>query len=68
MKREEVSEVFRMFKDVVTLVTAEVVRLRVQRKGNVWWTDEKKEAIEGKRRAYKKTLQRSVAEEIRVKR
>ena len=38
-----ISEVFRMFKDAVTAKAAEVVgyrTLRIERKGNVWWTDE----------------------------
>ena len=39
-----------------------------QRKGNEWWTDETKEAIDEKWRAYKKLVQRNVAEKIRVRR
>ena len=50
-----------MFKGAVTTVTAEVVgyrALRSQRKGSAWWTDEIKETIERKRRAYKKNTLR----------
>ena len=42
--------------------------LKVLRKGNAWWTDEIEKPMEEKRRAYKKILQRNVAEEIRVRR
>ena len=60
--------VFRVFKDAVTEVMVGYKPLRVQRKGNISLTDEIKESIEGKRRAYKKFLQRNVADEIIVRR
>ena len=64
-------KVFTVFKRAVTTVIAEVVEYsapKFQRKGSAWWADEIKEATEVKRRAYKKMLQRNVAEEIRVRR
>ena len=66
-----VSEVFRVFIDAITTIATEVVgyrRLRGQKKGNTWWTDNIREAIEWKKKAYKKMLQRNVAEEVRVRR
>ena len=42
--------------------------VRDQRKESVRWTDGIKEAIDGKRRPYKKMLLRNVAEKIRVRR
>jgi len=38
---------------------------KVGKKGSAWWTNEIKEAVEDKRRAYKKMLQRNVPEEVR---
>ena len=64
-EEESVSGVFRMF------TGAEMVgyrALRCQRKRSSRWTDEIKEAIERKRRAYMKIIQRNVGEEIRVRR
>ena len=61
-----ISEIFRVLKDAVIAVAAEVVGhtpQRVQRKGNAWWTNEIMEAIEGKgRRENKKIMGRNVAE------
>ena len=48
--------------------TVEYRALRSQRNRSAWWTDEIKEAIERKRRAYKKMIQRNVVDEIRVNR
>ena len=44
--------------------TVEYRALRSQRNRSAWWTDEIKEAIERKRRAYKKMIQRNVVDEI----
>ena len=63
--------VFGVFKEVVLAVAEEVVGYRLQRAGrreNVWWTDEIREAVEEKRRSYKRMLQRNVTDEIRVRR
>ena len=52
-----VSEVYLVFKDVVTPIATEAIGnrpLRVHRKGNAWYRDEIKEAIQGKRRAYRR--------------
>ena len=57
------SEVFKVQLYAVTVVAAKVV----QRKGNAWWTEKIKEAVQGKRRAYKKMLERNVAEEMSEK-
>ena len=46
-----------MFKDVEAVKVVGYGPLKVQRKGNAWWTDE-----------MKNILQRSVAEEIRMRR
>ena len=65
-----VNDVFSLFKGVVTTVVSEVVGYRVLkggRKGNAWWTQEIKEAIQDKR-AYKKMLQKNVSEQIRERR
>ncbi len=37
-------------------------------KGSAWWTNEIKEAVEEKKKAYKKMLQRNVPEDERVRR
>ena len=54
-----VNDVFSLFKGVVTTVADEVVGYRVVkggRKGNAWWTQEIKEAVEDKKTAYKRML------------
>lgn len=66
-----VNDVFSVFRDVVTAVAAEVVGYKVcrsRRKGSAWWADKIKEAIEWKKKAYKKMLQRNVDGEIRERR
>ena len=71
--REEtsVNEVFSVFKEVVMSVAAEVVGHKVlkgRRGGSAWWTDEIKEAVDEKRRAYKRVLQKNVTVEVRESR
>ncbi len=39
-----------------------------KRKGNAWWTNEIKDAVEGKKKAYKKMLQRNLPEELKARR
>ncbi len=50
-------------------VTEEVVEMKVvkmgKKKGNVWWTEEVKEAVREQRDTYKKTLERNVPEQTR---
>ncbi len=36
--------------------------------GNTWWTDEIKDAVERKKRAYKKMLQRILPEGVKARR
>ncbi len=51
--------------------TEEVVGYKTCRqgkKGTAWWTQEIKIAVEEKRKAYKKMLQRNVPEEVRERR
>ena len=48
-----VSEVFRLFKDAVTTVG-------FRRMENAWWTNEVKETIQWKRKAYKIMIQRNL--------
>ncbi len=38
------------------------------KKGNAWWTNEIKDAVERKKRAYKKILQRNLPEEVKARR
>ncbi len=45
------------------MVGTEVVKVRKQ-KGDAWWTDEVKEAVEQKKAGYVKTLQRNVLEHV----
>ena len=59
-----------VFKEVIMAVAQEVVGYRVGRdrvKGSAWWTDEIKGAVEEKKKAYKKMLQRNMSE-VRVRR
>ncbi len=39
-----------------------------RKKGNAWWTDEIKDAVERKKKAYKKRLQRNLPEEVKARR
>ncbi len=39
-----------------------------RKKGNAWWTNEIKDAVERKKRAYKKILQRNLPEEVKARR
>ncbi len=43
-------------------------RERGKKKGNVWWTNEIKDAVERKKRPYKKMLQRTLPEEVKARR
>merc|ERR1712035_113991 len=57
---ENVEVMYEILKTAVRDVTERVVGSKVVRKrnkkGNAWWTDEVKEAVEKKREAYKKPL------------
>ena len=62
-----VSGVYDVFKGAVM----EVVMWREngrRKKGNAWWTNEIKDAVERKKRAYKKMLQRNLPEEVKARR
>ncbi len=65
-----VNDVYDVFKDTVLEVADEVVgeRERWRKKGNTWWTDEIKDAVERKKRAYKKMLQRNLPEGVKARR
>ncbi len=39
-----------------------------RKKGNAWWTNEIKDAVKRKKRAYKKMLQRNLPEEVKLRR
>ncbi len=39
-----------------------------EKKGNVWWPTEIKDAVKRKKRAYKKMLQRNLPKEVKVRR
>ncbi len=41
---------------------------RGKKKGNAWWTNEIKDAVERKKGAYKKMLQRNLPEEVKARR
>ncbi len=43
-------------------------RKRGRNKGNAWWTNEIKDAVEWKKRAYKKVLQRNMPEGVKARR
>ncbi len=63
----------REYRDSKALIqaTEEVVGYKTCRRrgrGTTWWTQEIKMAVEVKRKAYKKTLQRNVPEEVRERR
>ncbi len=45
----------------------ESVGRKKKKKGNAWWTNEIKDA-EGKKKAYKKMLQRNLPEEVKARR
>ncbi|KAK3893161.1 hypothetical protein Pcinc_003002 [Petrolisthes cinctipes] len=63
-----VNAVYEMFKMRVLRTAAEVVGYKSQKrgkKGSAWWTEEVKDAVEDKRKAYRRTLQRNVPEEVR---
>ncbi len=58
-----VNDVYDVFKGTVLGVADEVVGWREsggRKGGNAWWTDEIKDAVEKKKRAYKKMLQRNL--------
>ncbi len=66
-----VNVAFNEIQDVLITVAQEVVGYRVCRdrvQGIAWWTDEMKGAIEEKKKAYKKMLQRNVSEEVSARR
>merc|ERR1712035_241415 len=67
-----VEVMYEILKTAVQDVTERVVGTKVVRKrkkkGNAWWTDEVREAVEKKREAYKKTLERNVPERVRNER
>ncbi len=70
-KETNVNDVFNVFKEKVMTVAQEVVDYRVHKdsvKGSAWWTNEIKGAVEEKKKAYKKMLQRNVSEEVSVRR
>ncbi len=39
-----------------------------RKKGNAWWKNENKDAVEQKKRAYRKMLQRNLPEGVKVRR
>ncbi len=43
-------------------------RERGKKKGNAWWTNEITDAVERKKRAYAKMLQRNLPEEVEARR
>ncbi len=60
-----VNDVFYVFKEVVMTVAQEVVCYRIckgRTKGSAWWTEEIKGAVEEKKKAYKRMLQRNTSE------
>ncbi len=62
-----VNEVFETFKRSLVQATEEIVGYKTCRrgkKGTAWWTQEIKTAVEEKRKAYKKMLQRNMPEEM----
>ncbi len=66
-----VSEDFETFKRSLIQATEEIVGYKTCRQGKketAWWMQEIKIAVEEKRKAYKKTLQRNVPEEVRERR
>ncbi|MCP5003018.1 MAG: hypothetical protein GY941_03575 [Planctomycetes bacterium] len=67
----DVNDVFEKFKRLVIGTAVEVVGYRGKRgskSGNAWWTKGIKDAVEEKRKAYKRMLQRNVPEEVRERR
>ncbi|KAK3881607.1 hypothetical protein Pcinc_013953 [Petrolisthes cinctipes] len=63
-----VNDMYEMFKTIVLKTTAEVVGYKSQKrgkKGSAWWSEEVKDAVKEKRKAYRRTLQRNVSEEVR---
>lgn len=66
-----VNNMYRVFKDVVNIVAAEVIGYRVckgRQMGNAWWIAEIRETVVGKRRADKKMIQKNVVWETRERR
>ncbi len=66
------NDVYDVFKGTMLEVADEVVRgwrgSGGEKKGNAWWTNEIKDAVEGKQRAYEKMLQRNLPEEVKARR
>ena len=66
---EDVRMLYRVFGDAVRGVTEEVCgvkRIKVNgRKGDAWWTNEVREAVERKRKAYVKWNERNVSAEVK---
>ncbi|KAK4327054.1 hypothetical protein Pmani_002500 [Petrolisthes manimaculis] len=63
-----VNDAYEMFKNIVMKTAAGVVGYKAQKrgkKGSAWWTEEMKDAVDEKRKAYRRTLQRNVSEEVR---
>lgn len=70
-RKLEGDEVHDTCKKIVIRAAAEMVGYKVEkggRKGKAWWTDKEKDAIEKKRKADKRRLQRNVPEEVNEKR
>ncbi len=66
-----VNDVYNVFKGTVMEVANEVVGWRERKgrkKGNAWWTSEIKDAVEQKKRTYRKMLQRNLLEEVKARR
>ncbi len=66
-----VNDVYDVFKGTMLEVADEVVGWREsgrRKKGNAWWTDEIKDAVERKNIAYKKMLQSILPEEVKARR
>ncbi|KAK3895740.1 hypothetical protein Pcinc_000663 [Petrolisthes cinctipes] len=63
-----VNDMYEMFKTIVLKTAAEVVGYKSQKrgkKGSAWWLEEVKDTVKEKRKAYRRTLQRNVSEEVR---
>ncbi len=66
-----VNEVYDVLKSTVMDVADDVVGWRERggrKKGNTWWTNDMKDAVERKKRAYKKMLKRNLPEEVKARR
>ncbi|KAK3889840.1 hypothetical protein Pcinc_006166 [Petrolisthes cinctipes] len=63
-----VNDVYEVFKTIVMGTAAEVMGYKTQKKckkGSAWWSEEVKDAVEKKRKAYRRTLQMNVSEEVK---